>query len=89
MTKRVDGRVRERASDEVESQVKVGKGEVCEEEVDELVDEFNVEEYLPADGVISMPDLAEVDERVDGCEEGAVEPPSSLRDELGDGIWRF
>ncbi len=83
----VDGRVGQAAGDEVEGQVEVGEREVGEDELDELVDEFDVQEHLARDGVVGEPDLLEVDKRVDGGEEGAVEPAAALRDELGDGVW--
>ena len=51
-----------------------------------MVDEFDVEKDLAADGVVSVPDLAEVDERVNSCEEGAIEPATTLGDELRDSI---
>ena len=54
--------------------------------MDELVDEFNVEENLAAHGVVGAPDLAEVDEGVDGGEEGTVEPAAPLGYEFRDGI---
>lgn len=47
-----------------------------------MVDEFDVKEDLAANSVIGMPDLSKVDERVDCCEEGTVQPSSTLRDEL-------
>lgn len=52
-----------------------------------MVYEFDVQENFAADCVICSPDLAEVDEGVDGSEEGAVEPSSSLRDELRYCVW--
>jgi len=79
----VDFGVGETAGDEVEGQVEVGEGKEGEEEGDELVDEFDVQEDLAGDGVVGAPDLPEVGERVDGGEEGAVEPAASLRDEFG------
>jgi hypothetical protein len=42
VTKGIDRGVRERASHEVEGQVEVGEGEVGEEELNELVDEFDM-----------------------------------------------
>lgn len=48
-----------------------------------MVDEFDVKEDLAGDGVVGGPDLFEVYKGVDGGEEGAVEPATTLRDELG------
>lgn len=48
-----------------------------------MVDEFYVQEDLACDGVVGVPDLFEVDEGVDGGEEGSVEPATALGDELG------
>ena len=51
-----------------------------------MVDEFDVEKNLAANSVVGTPDLAEVDERVDSSEEGAVEPTTALGYEFGNGI---
>lgn len=83
MAEGVNERVGEGAGDKVECEVEVGEGEESEEEREELVDEFDVEEDLASDRVVGGPDLFEVYEGVDGGEEGAVEPATTLRDELG------
>ena len=54
--------VGERAGDEVEGEIEVGEREVGEEELDELVNEFDVEEDLATNCMIGMPDLTEMDE---------------------------
>jgi len=54
--------------------------------LDKLVNEFDMEEDFPAYGVIGVPDLTEVDEGVDGGEEGTVEPATTLRYEFRDSI---
>jgi hypothetical protein len=36
--------------------------------------------------MVSLPDLAEMDEGINCSKKGAIEPSSSLRDEFGDGI---
>lgn len=46
--------------------------EVCKEQANELIYEFYVEEHFTCNGVVGGPYLLEVDERVDGCEEGAI-----------------
>ncbi len=43
MTKRVDGRVRERAGDEIEGKVEVGESEEGEQEGNKLIQKFDVE----------------------------------------------
>lgn len=86
VAERVNEWIRETSGNEVECQVEVGEGEVGEEELDELVDGLDVEEDLAGDGVVGSEDLAEVEEGVDGCEEGTVEPSSTLRNKLRDGI---
>lgn len=78
MTEGIDLFIRETAGDEVEGEVEVGEGEVGEEELDGLVDGFDVQEDFAGDGVICAPDLADLDERIDGSEEGTVEPTSTL-----------
>lgn len=52
-----------------------------------MVDEFNVKEDLSTDGVIRGPDLLEMQKRVNGSKECAVEPTSPLGDELRYGIY--
>lgn len=54
------------------SSLRTYQGEECEDEVDELVDEFNVQEDLARNGVVGLPQLAEVQKGVDRCKEGAV-----------------
>ena len=83
---RVEEGVGEGAGDEVECEVEVCEGEICEEEGDELVEEFNVQEDFTDEGMVRGPDLAKVNERVDGSEESTVEPATALRDEFGDSI---
>ena len=54
--------------------------------MDELVDEFNVEEDLAPDGVVRRPYLLEMEKRIDRSEEGTVQPTSTLGDELGNRV---
>ena len=63
--------------------------EVGEEELDELVDELDVGEDFAADGMVCSPDLSEMHQRVDSSEECSVEPSSTLRNELRDGIYIY
>ena len=82
----VDGWIGDAACDEVEGEVEVGQGKVGEEELDSLIDEFDVQQDLASHGVVGLPDLTEVNQRVDGCKEGAVEPAAALRDKFRDSI---
>ena len=82
MAEWIDAVVGQRAGDEVEGQVEVGEGEEGEEEGDELIEEFDVEQDFAREGVVSLPDLLEVDQGVDGGEEGSIEPTTALGDEF-------
>jgi hypothetical protein len=88
MTEGIDSWVSKRARDKVEGQVEIGEGEIGEAERDELVNEFDVEEDLACQCVIRGPDLAEMDEGIDGREESAIEPAPALRDEFWDCVCR-
>jgi hypothetical protein len=79
--------VSEGTGDEVEGEVEVGEREEGEEELDELVHEFDVQQDFAPDGVVGCPYLFEVQQGVDGGEEGAVKPSSTLGNELGDGVY--
>lgn len=83
----VDVRVGQTAGDEVKGEVEVGEREIGEEELQELVEEFDVKQGFAQEGVVGFPDLSKVHERVDGREEGAVEPATTLGDELRDGVY--
>jgi len=78
MAKRIDCGVRERASNEVECKVEVCEGEECEEQTEELVHEFNVEKDLACNGVVCVPDLLEMNQRINGSEESSIEPTATL-----------
>jgi hypothetical protein len=56
--------------------------EECEEQIDKLVYEFNVQQHLAPEGVIGRPNLPEVEQRIDGSKEGTIEPSSTLRNEF-------
>lgn len=71
-TGRINCLVRKRTSDEEEDQVEVSEREKREEKLHELVDKFDVEQYFSRYGVRCLPDLLEVEQRVDGCKEGSV-----------------
>jgi hypothetical protein len=87
VAERVDLGIGQGAGNEVEGEIEVGQGEKGEGQRDELIQEFDMQQDLPSDGMVGMPDLSEVDQRVDGSEEGTVQPASPLRDELGNGIY--
>ncbi len=86
MTEWIDCLIGERTCNEVEGEVEVGKGEISEHEVDKLIDEFDVEEDLAAYGVICLPNLFEMNKRIDSCEEGSIKPSPTLRYEFRNGI---
>jgi hypothetical protein len=79
----IDLGVGQRARDEVEGQVEVGEREEGEEQRDELVHEYDVQENLARQRVVGLPDLPEMGQRVDGGEEGPIEPAMALRDGFG------
>lgn len=83
MTKWVHFLVSQRSSDEVESQVEVGQTKVCKQEIEELIDKFDMQQDLSGHRVISVPDLLCIEDGVHGSEESSVQPTTSLRDELG------
>ena len=60
MTERIDDRIGQTTGDKVEGEVEVGEREEREHELHELVDEFDVEEDLAPDGMVSCPYLLEM-----------------------------
>jgi hypothetical protein len=78
MAKWIDCGIRERACYKIECEVKIGQGEEREEQIDELVYEFDMQENLAADGMISMPNLTKVHQGVNGGEESSIQPSSAL-----------
>ena len=52
--------------------------EVCETQTDELIEEFDMQQDLPRYGVVCLPYLFEMHERVNSSEKSTVEPPSPL-----------
>ncbi len=89
VAKRINARIRESTSDEIEGQVEVGQGEVREQKLNELVDRFHEEENFACKRMICVPNLSELHKRVDRSKEGAIEPTSTLRDEFGNSIYEF
>jgi hypothetical protein len=73
-------------SNKVEGQIEVGEGKVCEDELDELVEELDGQEYFSCDRVVGTQDLTAVDESIHGGKEGTVQPASTLRDKLGQSV---
>lgn len=82
----VDFAVCERASNEEEDEVKVGQREVGEKQLNELVDKFDVKQNLSEWRMTCLPDLFEMQQRIDSCKEGTIQPSSALRNELGNSI---
>ena len=78
MTKRIDLWIRDRTGNKVEGQVEVGQRKEGEQQIDELVDEFDVKQDLSSNAMIGTPNLLEVNERVYGGEESTVQPTTSL-----------
>lgn len=78
MTKRIDLWIRDRTGNKVEGQVEVGQRKEGKQQIDELVDEFDVKQDLSSNAMIGTPNLLEVNERVYGGEESTVQPTTSL-----------
>lgn len=78
MTKRIDLWIRDRTGNKVEGQIEVGQRKEGEQQIDELVDEFDVKQDLSSNAMIGTPNLLEVNERVYGGEESTVQPTTSL-----------
>lgn len=83
----VDGLVGEGPSYEVEGQVEICQGEVCEQQTDKLIQEFNMKKDLARDGMVRLPNLPEVHQRVDGGEKGTIQPTTTLGDKLWNRIY--
>jgi len=78
VTKRIDLWIRDRTGNKVEGQVEVGQRKEGKQQIDELVDEFDVKQDLSSNAMIGTPNLLEVNERVYGGEESTVQPTTSL-----------
>lgn len=72
---------------DAENQVEVTNGEPGEDHADSLVDKLNRESDLSEEAVIRAEQLIPMRNRVNGSEEGSVQPSSSLQDQLGHGVW--
>ena len=66
------------------SDVIVAQREPREEQVEDLVEEFDVDPEFASKGVRGAVEVAEFDDRVERGEEGAVEPSPTLGDQLRD-----
>lgn len=86
MSEWIDTLFGQSTGNKVKGQIEIGEGEVGEEKLAELVDEFNVQENLASDGVVGRQNLSELDERVNGRKKGTVEPSSTLGNKFRDGI---
>ena len=69
---------------EEEGEVEVGEGCPGEEELNGVVDELQRKNNLAEEVLARSPDPEPEYGGVDGCEEGAVQPATTLRDEFGD-----
>jgi hypothetical protein len=67
---------------DLEHQEEITDSEPGENHVDRVEDELEEEEELAHDGVIGPEELVEVDDGVDGGEEGTVEPTAPLQNQL-------
>lgn len=70
-----------------EGDVVVGEGEPRHDQCRGAVDRLNVEEQDSRDAVTATVQSREMDERIDLCGEGSVQPSSSLANEFGGGLW--
>lgn len=73
-----------RNSYEEESQVKVCQRRPGEEELDGVVDELNLKEEHAENALARGPDAPKEYRSVDGGEQRAIQPPTTLRDEFWD-----
>ena len=71
------------ATHEEECKVEVCQGRPCEEELDCVVDELHLEEELPEEALPRRQDTEPEDSGMDRGEQRAVQPTTTLRDELG------
>ena len=72
------------ATHEEKCKVEVCQGRPCEEELDRVVDELHLEEELPEEALPRRPDTEPEDGGMDRGEQRAVQPTTTLRDELRD-----
>lgn len=77
------------AGNEVECEVEIRQGEKREEQLHELIEKLDLEQYLPPKRVVRPPYLPELYQRVNRREEGAVKPAPPLRYELRYTIWNI
>jgi hypothetical protein len=75
--------VRQTARQDLEDQEEVANGKPGENHIDRVEDELDEEGELAEDGVVRPEKLVEVDDGVDGGEEGAVQPATALENQLG------
>ena len=60
--------------------------EECEHQANKLIYKLDVKKHLSCDGVVCLPDLFEVYQRIDSCKKCSIEPSSPLRDEFWNSI---
>lgn len=76
-----------RSSHEVKSEVEIGEREVGEQEVDKLIDELDMQQDLSSNSMIRLPDLSEMNQRVDSREESSIKPSPPLRNKFRNRIF--
>lgn len=54
-----------------------------------LVDKLDMQQDFPSNRMVCLPDLTEMDQRIDSGEKCTIEPSSTLRDELWYSIYRL
>lgn len=67
-------------------EVSTYQAKVRKEKVQELVDSFDLKQNLPCYCMIRLPDLSAIHKGIDSCKESTIQPTTTLRDELGNGV---
>lgn len=75
--------ITQRLGQDLESNVPVPKREPSKDHVEHVVEQLNVQPSLAHERMTGAVKVAKVDDRMDGSEEGPVQPSSTLRDEFG------
>jgi hypothetical protein len=74
--------VAKRFRQDFECDVPIAQGKPGKNHVEDVVEQLDVEPELADERVAGAVEVAEVDDGVDGGEEGAVQPATTLRDEF-------
>ena len=75
--------ITKRLSQDTEDEIEVTKGKPREDHANSLVEELNEEHELANERVVGAEDLVGVGKRINGSEEGTVQPTPTLQDEIG------